>query len=292
MEKREIRFDGWCVNFESGEITRGGETHRLQDQPLQILDELTQRPGQVVSREQLIARLWPKGVVEFDTGLNTAMRKLRIALGDDADTPRYIETIRARDIGSTARSKRRDAVPVPVPVPELPTLPANTFPLFRDRPVIGRRASDRRAPIKRLAWGFGSILAGHRLSVVAWNMPGKLFQAAPPEEKLPTIVVLPLVDMSVDQNEQALCDGLTEELSNWLAHIPTLRVVARTSAFAFKGTNTDVREIGRQLSATHVLEGSLRRSGNEMRIRCSSSRPPVACTSGREPLTCHWAISS
>ena len=114
--------------------------------------------------------------------------------------------------------------------------------------------------------GFGSILAAIALSVVAWNMPGKLFQAGPPEEKLPTIVVLPLVDMSVDQNEQALCDGLTEELSNWLAHIPTLRVVARTSAFAFKGTNTDVREIGRQLNATHVLEGSLRRSGNEMRI--------------------------
>ena len=75
-------------------------------------------------------------------------------------------------------------------------------------------------------------------------------------------MVLPLVDMSVDQNEQALCDGLTEELSNWLAHIPTLRVVARTSAFAFKGTNTDVREIARQLGATHVVEGSLRRSGD------------------------------
>src|SRR5690606_11544637 len=93
MERREIRFDGWRVNFESGDITRNGETHRLQDQPLHILDELTQRPGQVVSRDQLIARLWPKGVVEFDTGLNTAMRKLRVALGDDADTPRYIETI-------------------------------------------------------------------------------------------------------------------------------------------------------------------------------------------------------
>jgi TolB-like protein/DNA-binding winged helix-turn-helix (wHTH) protein/tetratricopeptide (TPR) repeat protein len=263
MDKREIRFDGWCVNFESGEITKGGETHRLQDQPLQILDELTQRPGQVVTREQLIARLWPKGVVEFDTGLNTAMRKLRIALGDDADTPRYIETIPRkgyRFIGVLETT----AVPT---VPELPSLPSQYVPTsFETGDVIGRRASDRQAPLKRLAWGFGSILVAAVLAVVAWNMPGKLFQVDPPEEKLPTIVVLPLVDMSVDQNEQSLCDGLTEELSNWLAHIPTLRVVARTSAFAFKGTNTDVREIGRQLGATHVLEGSLRRSGNQMRI--------------------------
>jgi TolB-like protein len=72
--------------------------------------------------------------------------------------------------------------------------------------------------------------------------------------------------MSIEQNEQALCDGLTEELSNWLAHIPTLRVVARTSAFAFKGKNLDVRNIAKQLGATHVLEGSLRRSGDQLRI--------------------------
>ena len=79
-------------------------------------------------------------------------------------------------------------------------------------------------------------------------------------------MVLPLVDMSVDQSEAALCDGLTEELSNWLAHIPTLRVVARTSAFAFKGQNIDVRKIAGELGASHVLEGSLRRSGDQLRI--------------------------
>ena len=93
MDKREARFDGWLVDFDSGEISKEGSTHRLQDQPLQILEELVQRPGEVVTREHLISRLWPTGVVEFDTGLNSAMRKLRIALGDEVDTPRYIETI-------------------------------------------------------------------------------------------------------------------------------------------------------------------------------------------------------
>jgi len=262
MDKREIRFDGWHVDFASGEVTKDGHTHRLQDQPLQILDELTLRRGEVVTREHLIARLWPTGVVEFDTGLNTAIRKLRGALGDDADEPRYIETLPRkgyRFIGQLD-SPPRPADPIGPGFPATPAAaPAAT--------VTGRRASDRRAPIRRLTLGFGSIIAAMVLAVIAWNMPGKLFRADDAGAvQLPTVVVLPLVDMSLEQNEQALCDGLTEELSNWLAHIPTLRVVARTSAFAFKGRNLDVRNIARQLNATHVLEGSLRRSGDQLRI--------------------------
>jgi len=257
MEKREIRFDGWCVDFASGEISKDGHTHRLQDQPLQILDELCSHAGDVVTRETLIARLWPKGVVEFDTGLNTAVRKLRNALGDDAETPRYIETLPRKGYRFIAQLE---------PAVAAAGASALVAPEADSGPKVGRRASDRRAPLNRLALGFGSLFLAAILAVVAWNMPGKLFQPTAEAEKLPTIVVLPLVDMSAQQNEQALCDGLTEELSNWLAHIPTLRVVARTSAFAFKGKNTDVREIGRQLEATHVLEGSLRRSDDQLRI--------------------------
>jgi TolB-like protein/DNA-binding winged helix-turn-helix (wHTH) protein/tetratricopeptide (TPR) repeat protein len=260
MEKREIQFDGWRVEFTSGDITKDGRTLRLQDQPLQILDELTRHAGQVVTRETLIARLWPKGVVEFDTGLNTAVRKLRQALGDDPDAPRYIETLPRKGYRFIA----------PLTAGATPAAAASTRAVSVAAPAddgapSGRRASDRNAPLGRLAWGVGSLLAAGVLAVVAWHLPGTLFQSksAP---ALPTIVVLPLVDMSLEQNEQALCDGLTEELSNWLAHIPTLRVVARTSAFAFKGKATDVREIGRELDATHVLEGSLRRSGNQLRI--------------------------
>jgi TolB-like protein/DNA-binding winged helix-turn-helix (wHTH) protein len=258
MERREIQFDGWRVDFTSGDITKDGRTQRLQDQPLQILDELTRHAGQVVTRETLIARLWPKGVVEFDTGLNTAVRKLRQALGDDPDAPRYIETL--------PRKGYRFIAPLAGSAPPKPPAPIGGASTETNEGAgSGRRASDRHAPIKRLAWGFGSLLAALILAVVAWRLPGKLFQSKS-ADALPTIVVLPLVDMSLEQNEQALCDGLTEELSNWLAHIPTLRVVARTSAFAFKGKATDVREIGRQLDATHVLEGSLRRSGNQLRI--------------------------
>ena len=160
------------MDFDSGEISRDGNTHRLQDQPLQILDELVKHPGEVVSREQLIARLWPTGVVEFDTGLNSAMRKLRIALGDDAETPRYIETLPRKGYRFIGRI---DEV---APISGIPTLPEQYVPTpFETGAVIGRRASDRRAPYKRLALGFGSIFAALLLGVAVWHMPGKLFQA-------------------------------------------------------------------------------------------------------------------
>jgi DNA-binding winged helix-turn-helix (wHTH) protein len=122
MDKRVIRFDGWKVDFQSGEISRDGATNRLQDQPLQILDELVQKAGEVVTREQLIARLWPKGVVEFDTGLNSAMRKLRSALGDDPEAPRYIETLPRKGYRFIGRL---EGDPLEDTVPALPQLPAS-----------------------------------------------------------------------------------------------------------------------------------------------------------------------
>jgi TolB-like protein/DNA-binding winged helix-turn-helix (wHTH) protein/tetratricopeptide (TPR) repeat protein len=91
-----FRFDHWTLNLQSGELHRGGARTRLQEHPLQVLASLLENPGEVVTREQLIARLWPSSVVDFDMGLNTAVRKLRAALGDTADTPRYIETLPRR----------------------------------------------------------------------------------------------------------------------------------------------------------------------------------------------------
>src|SRR5215470_13285889 len=96
MSSSKLRFDGWVLDPESGEIERAGKRIRLQEQPVLVLRELIAHAGSVVTREQLIALLWPKGVVDFDTGLNTVIRKLRGALGDPAETPRYIETLPRR----------------------------------------------------------------------------------------------------------------------------------------------------------------------------------------------------
>jgi DNA-binding winged helix-turn-helix (wHTH) protein/tetratricopeptide (TPR) repeat protein len=96
VSSRRLRFDGWVLDPESGDLERGGTRIRLQEQPVQVLRELIAHAGSVVPREQLIALLWPNGVVDFDTGLNTVIRKLRSALGDTSQTPRYIETLPRR----------------------------------------------------------------------------------------------------------------------------------------------------------------------------------------------------
>jgi DNA-binding winged helix-turn-helix (wHTH) protein len=93
---REIRFDGWTLRRATGELLRGGSRTRLQHRPLVLLEALLERPGELVTREELIARLWPRGVVDFETALNTAVRRLRTALDDHAEAPRYIETIPRR----------------------------------------------------------------------------------------------------------------------------------------------------------------------------------------------------
>ena len=92
-DEQDIHFDGWVLRPSSGELLRDGNTQRLAQQPLRMLTELLEHPGEVVTRERLVQVLWPKGVVDFDNSLNAAVRKLRVALNDDSETPRYIETL-------------------------------------------------------------------------------------------------------------------------------------------------------------------------------------------------------
>ena len=119
MEPRnEIRFDGWTLLRQSGELLRDGVRVRLQVQPQQVLEALLERPGELVTREELIARLWPKGVVEFDTALNSVVRRLRTVLGDHADAPRYIETIPRRGyrfIGTVDETQASSPPPIEAP---------------------------------------------------------------------------------------------------------------------------------------------------------------------------------
>src|ERR1044072_7361940 len=96
MTPRVTSFDGWVLHADVGELAKDGRKIRLQQLPLLVLQELLAHPGELVTRDRLIARLWPKGVVDFDTGLNTAVRKLRVALEDVGEVPRYIETIPRR----------------------------------------------------------------------------------------------------------------------------------------------------------------------------------------------------
>ena len=134
-----ISFDGWTLHRDSGELERDGKRVRLQDLPFQILDELLGRPGEVVTREQLIARLWPKTIVDFDTNLNSGVRRLRAALKDDADAPRYVETLPRRGYRYLGPLPRENVAVDPAAAPEGP-------PVIAPPPETDSRAS-RTAPL-------------------------------------------------------------------------------------------------------------------------------------------------
>jgi DNA-binding winged helix-turn-helix (wHTH) protein/tetratricopeptide (TPR) repeat protein len=158
-----IAFDGWTLERATGDLWKGGMRRRLQQQPLQILDELLAAPGQLVTRERLIARLWPRGVVDFDTGLNTAMRKLRLGLGDDPNQPRYIETLPRKGYRFIAPFEAVQAPPTEAAAVAsiLPpaAVPAATTASMRPRGMAGR---------SRRLWTAAIASLGCAALLVAW----------------------------------------------------------------------------------------------------------------------------
>lgn len=243
----EYRFDGWTLRRASGELIRDGRRVRLQDHPLQVLEALLARPCEVVTREELIARLWPGRVVDFETGLNSSVRRLRAALGDEADTPRYIETVPRRGyrfIGTLDPPPARegpvsDAAPPPSPPP-------------------------RRRPGWRAVAGVAAALLAAAL--LFWRSTTPANPGPPPAAEAPTLVVLPFLDLAAAGDSRLFADGLTEELIHRLAQLEGLRVIARTSAFAYRDREADISTVARELGVSHVLEGSVRRSGDRLRI--------------------------
>ncbi len=200
---RRVIFGAFELRIDTGELLKHGLRVRLQRQPFRILAALLARPGELVTREQLREQLWKDGTfVEFEHGLNAAINRLREALADDADNPRFIET-----------------------------LPRLGYRFIAQ--VTSPRAS--------------------RMAVVA-------------EAAIPSIAVLPFTNLSADAANEYFSDGLAEDIINALVKIPGLKVIARTSAFAFKGQNVDICRIAETLGVANVLEGSVRRSGDRIRV--------------------------
>jgi TolB-like protein/DNA-binding winged helix-turn-helix (wHTH) protein/tetratricopeptide (TPR) repeat protein len=289
VDARKIGFDGWVLDPDSGDLERPGARVRLQEQPLQVLLELIDARGGVVTREQLIAKLWPKGVVDFDTGLNTAIRKLRVALGDTADTPRYIETLPRRGYRFVAALDAPPQPPSPQPTPSL--APAPQQPLSPgDAPAVPGGESPASAPGAAPApHTFPTTRAPFRLSRLVMSvvlvlalvfvyflvdkfwLPRRVSAGQHVTDATTTfsdksIAVLPFIDMSEKKDQEYFADGLSEELIDMLTQVPELRVPARTSSFYFKGKQATIADIAKALGVTHVLEGSVRKSGDTLRI--------------------------
>jgi TolB-like protein/DNA-binding winged helix-turn-helix (wHTH) protein len=243
-----LQIGEWIVNPSLDSISKGTETQKLEPRTMRLLLCLAESAGEVVSVERLLNEVWT-GVVVGSASVYQSVSQLRKLLGDVGPEPTYIATVPRKGYRLVAAVKRLDTPNA--------TLPA-AVPRPMDAPSIPVR---KRMKIPLLLGGV-LLIALVVVGAVIWKKTssGKLLS------NVNSIVVLPFTDMTAEKSDQSFCDGLTEELSSWLAQIPTLRVVARTSAFAFRGQGKDVRKIGRELDTNHILEGSLRRSGDRMRI--------------------------
>ena len=198
------------LDLRTGELRKAGRKVRIQEQPLCVLVSLLERPGELVTRDELRLKVWQADTfIDFDTGLNKAIAKIREVLSDSAASPRFVETLPKRGY--------RFIAPVERPAPEPGALRA-----------AERAATDR-------------------------------------AQRAPAIAVLPFANMSEKKDDDYLSDGLSEEIINALTKVPGLRVIARTSAFRFR-SEPDRRKIGEALQVGKVLEGSVRRAGNRLRI--------------------------
>jgi TolB-like protein/DNA-binding winged helix-turn-helix (wHTH) protein/Tfp pilus assembly protein PilF len=244
----ELQVGEWIVNPSLDSISKGTETQKLEPRTMRLLLCLADAAGEVVSVDRLLNEVWT-GVVVGSASVYQAVSQLRKLLGDVDPEPTYIATVPRKGYRLVAAVKRLDTPSETAVVPALPSADATPRPLRRSTKV--------------------PLLLGGALLIALLVVGTMIWKKTSTSKLLPTansIVVLPFIDMTADKSDQSFCDGLTEELSSWLAQIPTLRVVARTSAFAFRGQAEDVRKIGKSLDTNHILEGSLRRSGDRMRI--------------------------
>ncbi len=259
-----LRFGPYEVNLESGDLRKFGYRIKLQPKSFLVLQALLESPGEMVTREELKSRLWPENTfVEFESSLNVAVRRLREALSDEAQKPVYIETVPRhgyRFIGVLEpRSGYGEMYPPVAGSQEAPAFPSGMDSPPRippaSQPVPARNFWTLLLPALLL-------LLAVAVGVFSWKR-GAILHASPIAS---SIAVLPFTDMSPEKNQEYFSDGLAEELLNHLAKTPGLRVAARTSSFQFRDKSADVSAIGKKLDVGTILEGSVRKEGNRVRI--------------------------
>jgi TolB-like protein/DNA-binding winged helix-turn-helix (wHTH) protein/Flp pilus assembly protein TadD len=263
---KRLRFGVFEADPRIGELTKHGKRLPLQEQPFQLLAMLLERPGELVSREELRAKIWPQTIVDFDHGLNKAISKIRDALGDSAENPRFIETVARRGYRFLA-----DVAVVQDGSSETvagnPALQATVAP----RAGLEGGMSSRRPP-RALAWrlvGFGLALV--LVTALSWI----LHTSRNPSPTIRSLAVLPLGNLSGDTSQDYFADGMTEELITRLGQISALRVISSTSVMRYKGVGKPLAEIAGELNVQAVVEGSVLRSGDRVRITVQLIRVPA-----------------
>jgi len=264
--RRVARFGVFELDLRTAELRKYGHKLPIQGQPIQILILLTERAGELVTREELHQKLWPADTyVDFEHGLNAAVKRLRQALNDSADNPRFVETLPRRGYRFIAPVETFGASP------QVPG--AGDAPL--DQPLGGLTQSGtgdqvnlpgKIAASERMRWllsrkgaAFASVVA--LVLFVIW-----MIRPASPVRSIRSLAVLPLENLSHDASQDYFSDGMTDELITELGQISGLRVISRTSMMTYKGARKPLPQIAHELSVDAVVEGTVLRSGNRVRI--------------------------
>ncbi|HWO28607.1 MAG TPA: winged helix-turn-helix domain-containing protein, partial [Candidatus Acidoferrum sp.] len=261
QDRGRLRFGVFELDLRAGELRKHGLRVRLQEQPFQVLAALLEHPGEVVTREELQKKLWPVDTfVDFDHGLNKTINKIREALGDSAESPRFVETVSRRGYRFLAEVRAADAAPVRGPAPATQPHPSTGT---RERPdPAGKPAMPKSVPpslaLKISVFAVLLVVA----SLAAW----KLYSWKRPSTIIRSLAVLPLESLSSDASQDYFADGMTDELISDLGQISALRVISRTSVMAYKRARKPLPEIARELGVDAVVEGTVLRSGDQVRI--------------------------
>jgi len=266
-----IRFDESEIDLRSGELWVRGKRVRLQDQPFQVLRMLLERRGEIVTRDELKQILWPADTfVDFDDGLNTAVRKIRDALEDSAEKPRFIETIPKRGYRFVGRLAEVRPAVLPVLAEESKERPEqeNAGLSTSDSAVLATQKAFLPTHWRVLLAGVAA-LAVLSVALVLYRSSSAKGAKQPP---IKSLAVLPLTNLSADPTQEYLADGMTEALIGRLSEIHNLRVISRTSVTRFKGTHLSVPEIARTLHVDAIVEGSVIRDGSRIRVHAQLIR--------------------
>ncbi len=246
------------------ELRRSGRVLKLERIPMELLLLLAEKEGSVVTRQEIVDRLWGKEVfVDTEHGINTAIRKIRQALRDDPGRPRFVQTVTGKGYRFVAEKNGHSSSAMSAPAAAqaaAPIPPAQPAATPADLPLaIPRHWFLTASPLLLL------VLAGSLVAFNAGGLRDRLFPASRARQ-IHSIAVIPLANLSGDSSQEYFADGMTDELITALAKNRNLRVVSRTSVMQYKGVNRPVRDVARELGVDGILEGSIERTANRVHM--------------------------
>jgi TolB-like protein/DNA-binding winged helix-turn-helix (wHTH) protein/Tfp pilus assembly protein PilF len=264
-----VVFESYEVDFRTGELRKYGVRIRLQTQPLKVLEMLMEHRGKVVTREVLKRKLWPGDTFgDFDHGLNKAINKIREALADSALNPRFVETVAKRGYRFIPAVTELDE---PTGIQEVISGASKVEVKDADQESAGKPAPGQTVP--RIFPGklAGGVLVLLVAAFLLWKLPSMAHRPA----EIRSLAVLPLENLSSDVSQEYFADGMTDELITALGTINGLRVISRSSVMLYKHALKPLPEIARELKVDAVVEGTVLRSGQRVRITAQLIRAAV-----------------